>query len=568
MANRRRWKEAQSVSIAQGFKPAIFMMGIETPLRSWEPAFAKALKEILSVPPAGVNSFRRTLAYAAEHGQRLSNESVGAVSVKTEGRVESYPLPATILSRPNGSDGKLDATLLWLLLEMHLWGIHADSVTSLASSIRGLSTVSADHQLSSTIGECDGLVHLIKKLQSLRLSPLIPGKVTNNKDFDSLWENSLEAICYSLLQQSAVATEPDEEATGGQLLGDSLVELASPVATDGAEDSEEGPFHSMAAIPPYEKPPSEWGRLAQASGKELYRRSSPDLLRDPEAVAPSALLAEEWSNALALVTLGWNTSNATIAETGLLRLLAIETGLVEREAISAAFGSRTTEGGIAVVDLHARALRRSERRPQYAFKPKPDNPSWLETGGDILFPLSREAVAAAIRVRRLRRRVIAMQPTSLLVASISEKAGLRKALNGGSSSPAPASACRLRLAATLAEKLGPDAAQDAFGDTFGLAASPTFYSSFHASDIASCIAQANHAFTERETATILVLEHDREHNLTQPHGTCMDCRRLHLGVVLPKRASSNPCVASAMRWQSTSCWPLVTALTSFWQTSD
>jgi hypothetical protein len=517
------------MSMAQAFKPATFLMGLETPLPSWEPALAKALDKILSRPPAGVSAFRRTAAYAAEYGQRLKDESVGAVSVKTEGRFESHPLPVTILNnRPNGSGGCLDATLLWLLLEMHLWGIHADSVKSLASSIRGLTAPSSQKKLSGTIGECDGLLHLIRKLKTLKSSPVTPDQVTGHEGFDSLWKNSLEAICHSLLQQSTVDTEPDEEASGGHLLGDPLVEPASPVATEAAEDPEEGPFHSMAAIAPDKTPPSAWGRLAEASGKELYRRSSPDLLRDPETVAPSALLAREWCNALALVQQGWKASNATIAEAGLLRLLAIETGLVEREAISAAFGNRTTEGGIAVIDLHARALRRPERRPQYAFTPKPGDPAWLATGGDVLFPLSREAVAAAIQVRRLRRRNIAIQPTSLLVASTSGQSGLRKALNGGDSAPAPASACRLRLAATLAENLGPDAAQDAFGDTFGMASSPTFYSAFQASDIARCITQANHAFTKQDTPSprcIRACDHhigSRARPITQPYSDAWD----------------------------------------------
>ena len=516
------------MSMALAFKPASYLQGLRTPLPSWEPAIASALIQILSRPPAGVSAFRRTLAYAAEHGQRLIDASIGAVSVKTENRFETYPLPVTILSRPLGPKGSLDATLLWLLLETHLWGIHADSAKSLAQSIRGLATAHSRKVLDGTIGECNGLISLIRKLQYLQSSPLIPGKVTGNNHFDSLWRNSLEAICHSLLQQSTVDAEPDEEAGGGHLLGDSLVEPASPVATESADEPDENPFHSMDAIPPDKTPRGDLGRLAEASGKELYRRSSPNLLRDPDGVVPGVFLAKEWRDALALVRQGWNVSDETMAEAGLIRILAIETGLVEREAISTAFGNQTTQGKITVIDLRAHSLRRPERRPRHAFAPKEEDRAWLPIGGDILFPLSREAVAAAIQVRRLRRRNIALPPTSLLVVSNSGKGDLRKALNGGRSAPAPASACRLRLAATLAEKLGPDAAQDAFGDTFGMASSPTFYSTFQAADIAICIAQANDAFTKQNSPhfrSIRACDHhigSRARPVTQPYSAAWD----------------------------------------------
>ena len=464
-------------------------------------------------PPAGVGAFRRTLAYAAEHGQRLVEASIGAVWVKTENRFETYPLPVTILTRPLGPKGDLDATLLWLLFETHLWGIHPDSVKALAQTIRGLGTGRSRKALDATVGECNGLSSLICKLQYLQLSPLIPGKVTGNNHFDTLWQNSLEAICHSLLQQSTQDIEPDEGAGGGHLLGDLLVEPMRPAATESADEPDEDLFHSMDAIPPDKTPPSALGRLAEASGKELYRRSSPNLLRDPDGVVPSVLLAKEWRDALALVSQGWNASDETMAEAGLIRMLAIETGLVEREAVSTAFGNQTTQGKITVIDLGAHALRRPERRPRHAFAPREEDRAWLPIGGDILFPLSREAVVAAIQVRRLRRRNIALPYTSLLVVSNTGKGDLRKALNGGISAPTPASACRLRLAATLAEKLGPDAAQDAFGDTFGMASTPTFYSTFQASDIAICIARANHPFTKQNS----------------PHLRCIRACNHHIG---------------------------------------
>ena len=126
----------------------------------------------------------------------------------------------------------------------------------------------------------------------------------------------------------------------------------------------------------------------------MSRQSAPDLLRPSENVLPKELRAREWQIAVAQAEKAISRGNLQEAQYLLTAVLSIEAGLNSREAISASFGSKT-DSRIPVIDLSIHAMRRPERLPPNYFQPKGDDDRWLATGGEAIFPLSRECVPLA-----------------------------------------------------------------------------------------------------------------------------------------------------------------------------
>lgn len=460
-------------------------LGIPIPARGWGSAVSQAVATILSRPPVGVQDFPRTLAIAAAHSEQLAREATARVSVTVHGAIERYPLAATILLQtrsPSGSTA-LARTLTWLLLELHIGRAHPDLVERLSRVLRGTLRRRQDHRLLGVIGECDGLLQLSQKMTYLREKPIVVGALTGHAEFDSLWTTHLAAACQVLLR-GAVEPTSDRETAGCALDVRELNPLSGP---EEGEEGDDEYLHVIDALAPEDFPESRRAALLQSDGHALFRRGSPGLLRHPTGIAPRELMAREWTAALSKVRTALTGSDLRAAEEGLLRLLAIESGLSAAEAATAAFGSASV-GGIVVFDVKTRALRRPERRPVDAFEPAKADDAWLATGGDIVFPVSRPTVAAANRIRRLHKRLDSF-PDARLVSMVSPK-DLRIALNG-ERSIVSASTCRLRLAASLAHRLGPDISQIAFGETFGLSAGATYYSAVPVSRVATEIARAN-----------------------------------------------------------------------------
>jgi hypothetical protein len=257
--------------------------------------------------------------------------------------------------------------------------------------------------------------------------------------------------------------------------------LTEGPAEHAGEDHDEGcyipsqPVHPLQGIRPQKL------RDALDWSVHMSRRSSPDLLRPVENVLPADLREREWQLTVLRTEANLAEGNLSEAEYQLTAILSIEAGINATEALRLGFGS-STQGVIPVIDLSAHALRRPECLPPNYFTPKSGDDRWLPTGGDAIFPLSSACVSLAKQLLDAREAQAGTAPTNLLLTTPIDKGKLRSAVT---------SHHRLVLSIALADALGIDAAQRAFGDSFGLSTAATFYGSYPAADLAKVIALTN-----------------------------------------------------------------------------
>lgn len=447
-----------------------------------------ALSRLLANPTRHPFHFRRVLAHAARHGDRLRVAIGGTGSgLHMEGASESHPVAAALL-RVGPSPIPLQATLGWLLLELHLTGINPDLVTSISQWMRGIATSRNDNKLIATMGDCLGLEDVIARVEALKARTEVGQIITGHQDFDRRWHNSLSAAIHGLLRYRSVPGDGVDDR-GSAELGSPEARPTTNPGSEWAEDPDDEARHDSAGpISDASVFDSLPARRASAFSQQLYRGSNPELLRAPDTILPRAIAIQAWNAARKIVLDALQEGDIDRAERSIIHLLAIETGLSEREVPTLAFGNQTR--GSAVLDMRARALRRPELRPADSFRPPTGSESiWLDTGGDVLFPVSDSVLVLASVLLRTRRRHPSRRASSLLVSTQEPVAILRNAIaEAGLSGTVRASDYRLRLASTLAEKLGPDAAQVAFGDTFGLSAAPTYYCKFQSASIAEALA--------------------------------------------------------------------------------
>lgn len=382
-----------------------------------------------------------------------------------------------LLSMP-AKPSPLERTLAWLALEAHLSLAHGTLVSALPRIIRGL-TGKSTSKLRDTIANCDGPSRLFAKMA--RLESMVPELgITTHKTFDSLWQNELKAFCISLVQQA----EPDvidlDVAGAGSSIEQPGALTESPTEHEGG-DPDESAFCPSVPVHPEQTIRPRNLRHALDWSVHMSRQSSPDLLRPADNVLPTDLRRRDWELALARAEESLATGNPRNCEYHLATILSIEAGVSAREALSLGIGT-ATGGRIPVIDLSAHALRRPELLPPNYFIPKSDDDRWLPTGGDAIFPLSLRFVSLAKRLIEAREVQPDATATNLLLTGSLDKGKLRAAIK---------SHHRLVLAIGIADSLGPDAAQRAFGDTFGLSVAPTFYGAYPALDLARAIAAVN-----------------------------------------------------------------------------
>lgn len=465
-------------------------------LPSWEPALARALWFLLRSPPRHASCFRRALAHALFHGPALESLGRGASLVDTQGFVDEYPL-ATALLALGGSPSPFTRTLAWLALELHLRCDKPENVALISQWIRGVSTPRGPHRLIETVADCDSLPSLARRIAHLGLISQTPNSMTGHQNFDIAWSNWLAATINDLLLPQLDPFDHEDDEPSDLPLE---APIFGPASLDQAQWPEDPEEEISATAPPVSLADASRDatarRIALATAQHLYRRSSPDLLRAPDNILPAEIAAGLWSEARDQTATALSRRDIEAAEEGIAHLLAIETGLSERETPLAAFGSSPMPDGPSI-DLEAFALRRAELRPPHAFlAPKDQSELWADTGGDILFPLSPTLVDLAKELLALREANGARPPTSLLFSIEAGGARLRRAIARiappGLARP---SDYRRRLAAGLAESLGPDAAQVAFGDTFGDSSAPTYYAAFPSALIVAEIATRNAPIT-------------------------------------------------------------------------
>ena len=133
-----------SAPIASASRPGI--AGLRVPSTPWNGALSHALARLLAQPPRGAQNFRRVLGFGALHGARLATNAT-LVKPRFAGYAKTYPLPSTFLQLR--LDAPVARTLGWLLLELHLDGVHFDAAMGLAANLRGLSDEKPDHRLAN-----------------------------------------------------------------------------------------------------------------------------------------------------------------------------------------------------------------------------------------------------------------------------------------------------------------------------------------------------------------------------------------------------------------------------------
>lgn len=490
-------------------RPKLILAGIRVPTRGWESALARSFAQVLSTPPRGAHVFRRVLAHAAQFGHQMAVlGQTNAADVNTTSYTVRFPLATALILLRRSPATPLGRTLAWLLLEIHLEGTNPDLVGSLSTRVRGLSETRSNNSLLLTIAECDGLEHLVRKLEALDYSAEGFGQITGNKLFDAMWRDSLAGICQRLIQRTVETDDDDDDGVISLPLNSRDVTPSDPLETDlSSHEPDESPYFSVEGPSGASSASAVFAKRVIGWVGELHRRSSPELFRDPEYVVPAALIQREWIGVIETARKAIDESDTSLTEKCLLHLLAIETGLTDREAISAAFG-RTTHGGVVALDLRARALRRPELRPPNAFTPKSAFSQWLPTGGDILVPLSRPTLQVAANVLRQRYRQRLATAAFVLVNATEDSYPVRQAMHETRTSTGlSVKAYRLRLAAGIAGKLGLDAAQISFGDSFGLSTAPTYYASFSSEQLAIAFADWNPEIPELDPRCLAACTH-------------------------------------------------------------
>lgn len=482
---------AVATSIPKASRPSL--AGLRVPSAPWTGALAHALAQLLAHPPRGAQAYRRALAFGACYGSRLTADST-PVKPKIEGYSRDYPLACTLLQLR--MQAPLVRTLGWLLLELHLEGVHFDATQALAANLRGLSDEKPDHPLGNTVWECDGLSHLVRKMDFLATQTEVPGAITGLSTFDSNWRKELRGVCLRLLAYSMPTddAEDDEPAITTEPLSEPSTALLDPLATEDSEEPAETSYNTWKQSDKSDSASKSHEERCTAWAETLHRRSSPEIHRALDSVLPAPILNAERDRLVHAGAQAIARVDLRKAEQCLLHLLALEAGLTDTEARGAVF-ARVTVGSVVAVDIRHRCLRRPETRPAAAFDPRENKTDWLATGGDTLAPLSVQTLQIAAGLLRLRSREARRQGASnshMLVANTDRAINrpVSHAIRETRSVAAlTAGAYRLRLAAALAEILGSDAAQITFGDSFGLSAAPTYYASFGAAQIAAATVQ-------------------------------------------------------------------------------
>ena len=459
------------------------MAFIPTPNYRWEKGLATALATILARPPKDAKVFRRTLAHSLAFGGKIRQERGPTTS--TVGATASHPIASALISHHGKEISSLQRTLLWLLLELHLkqevrWAVEV------SQWLRGLAKGSS-HGLAMSLGECEGLRELVAKAESLAEEVRPRREITSHGPFNEAWNGDFRNVLLGLL---AAVPGADEHSGGGQpLSGPHAAPITLSAGTQDEPDDD--PLEIWEPVQGHIEETTEESRRAKALSRELSGHGVIELVRGMDSILPDAIGRKWWTRATRGTESTLDTGDLEAAERHLGCVLAIEAGLKASELGLVVFANRAEEGYLAL-DLDAGLLRRPEARPPFAFAPKADEKGlWAEVGGDIPFPLS--SVLRELADRLLRARSAAGSLSRVLLdrtpnPSHALSHSMKELWPGRS---LPSSSFRRRLVAGLAAQLGPDAAQIAFGETFGASAAPTYYAGHSAHALMACVERLN-----------------------------------------------------------------------------
>ena len=413
----------------------------------------------------------------------------GALEILAADLTKDYPVLTALAAHDRrdreGRSTPLARLFAWLIFELHLRGRYAHSQKELSGILRGLSRGGQQSALLGSLGSARTPRDLQQSMLRLGAGKPEDASLTGHDSFDTLWRTELCAAVDSL-------TSPGVPSFDGESGEESL---ATPVATSGDPDDDDAlddaPFALVPSIPEGETIPHPRSQLALALALAFERHSTADILRHPDNLAPPVVIQAAWRGAHEHAQRSLERGDHAAARRQLALLLAIEAGVSEAEIPRLSIGLPVSAQW-PQLDLSGRRLLRGEVRPRQAFSPTAgDAPKWMETGSDITFPLTDETLRLADRLVESRTDLAEKRcPFVLLPGDRPDgKSILRAALRESSpSSNYSPTIFRKRIASHLHGMLGLDVAQMAFGDSFGMNPTGTYYCRIAVSTIACCLA--------------------------------------------------------------------------------
>ena len=450
------------------------------PARGWQRITARYLTRVLATPTADPVAFRWSSAHWLRHRDVLREMARQASTLRSPGLATSHPILATIEAYARAESPSAIATLLMrIVFEHHLRGSQPSSaVLATAECLRGV--LGGHGVIERAIGGAATVGELVASMELLREQADDGAPLTGHRAFDHLWRTDLKTLCERLL---VPVPEPDE-LEGDDEAGQPL-DKSQACEADGKNADPllaETPVTATKGLSPGEPVPAPRDRKAEADARYLDSQSRAEIFRHPEHILPTAIAQGIWQGACGEARRAIDQGNVRAAEGQIGLLLAIEAGVTEGELRRIGFGASASPSLLAL-DLAGHALRRPEVRPPDAWEPGSDDESlWRPTGGDLVFPLSADLVA-------LGEALLQMRPgdCSLLVSETEPTVDrlIRHALNQVMpGSQLPVSSFRWRIAAGIAQQLGLDAAQLAFGDEFGSSGAGAYYGRHEVATIA------------------------------------------------------------------------------------
>ncbi|KFN46240.1 hypothetical protein N787_11115 [Arenimonas metalli CF5-1] len=413
----------------------------------------------------------------------------GALEILAADLTKDYPVLTALAAHDRrdreGRSTPLARLFAWLIFELHIRGRYAHSQKELSGILRGLSRGGQQSALLGSLGSARTPRDLQQSMLRLGAGKPEDASLTGHDSFDTLWRTELCAAVDSLTSPGA----PNFEYESGE------ESLATPVTASGDPDDDDAlddaPFFLVPSIPEGETIPHPRSQLALALALAFERRSTADILRHPDNLAPPVVTQAAWRGAHEHAQRSLERGDHAAARRQLALLLAIEAGVSEAEIPRLNIGLPVSAQWLQL-DLAGRRLLRGEVRPRQAFSPTAeDAPKWMETGSDITFPLTDETLRLADRLLESRSDPAEKRcPFVLLPGDRPDgKSILRTALRESSpNSNYSPTIFRKRIASHLHGVLGLDVAQMAFGDSFGMNPTGTYYCRIAVSTIASCLA--------------------------------------------------------------------------------
>ncbi|HEU0153506.1 MAG TPA: hypothetical protein VFQ84_09195 [Arenimonas sp.] len=419
------------------------------------------------------------------HGHQLGNAE-GPVP-PTRGFVADYPLATALLGWEQEDVSSLQRTLAWLALELQLTQGHDELVEALGEWLRGIRT-GGKGNISWPLGDCNGLPSLVGRIASLGGQSADGKAVIGHGGFDRAWRNGLREAVQSLL--SSTTPVIGEDGGTSPLSGPSAVPVT--FGPGGGEDPDDDPIEVWEPVRGNPEHFPVLARKAKALSSELCGRGIKELVRSPDSIFPSAMAKLLWETVVRGAEQSLTDHDLEAAQCRVATLLALEAGVADGEVGSVAFG-RQTNGVLLALDVENSVLRRPEARPPGSFDPKANLAGeWAAVGGDVLMPLSQKLIEMASSLLAAREASGDPNRTLLILGSKDPRKVLATTIKevwpGSSLSTG---SFRQRIVAGLVAELGPDAAQLAFGETFGGSAAPTYYAGHTAGSLLRCVERLN-----------------------------------------------------------------------------